>query len=55
MGNSGSLLPSYWDALIVAAANVSSCGSLLTEDFQAGQKLDGIEVLSPFLNDPESI
>ena len=46
---------SYWDALIVAAAKVASCGYLLTEDLQAGQKLDGIEVVSPFLRDPESV
>jgi len=46
---------SYWDALIVAAAKVASCGYLLTEDLQAGQKLDGIEVVNPFSRDPESI
>ena len=40
---------SYWDALIVAAAKTASCGYLLTEDLQAGQKLDGIEVVNPFL------
>jgi predicted nucleic acid-binding protein len=46
---------SYWDALIVAAAKVASCRYLLTEDLQAGQKLDGIEVVNPFSRDPESI
>ncbi|HWY21729.1 MAG TPA: PIN domain-containing protein [Candidatus Acidoferrum sp.] len=46
---------SYWDALIVAAAKASSCSYLLTEDLQAGQKLDGLEVVSPFLREPESI
>jgi predicted nucleic acid-binding protein len=46
---------SYWDALIVAAAKTSACGYLLTEDLQAGQKLDGIEVLNPFLRGPNSI
>jgi predicted nucleic acid-binding protein len=40
---------SYWDALIVGAARAASCRYLLTEDFQAGQKLDGIEVVNPFL------
>ena len=43
---------SYWDALIVAAAKVSSCRYLLTEDLQTGQKLDGIEVVNPFLVGP---
>ena len=46
---------SHWDALIVAAAKASSCGYLLTENLQAGQKLDGIEVLNPFLRGPKSI
>ena len=46
---------SYWDALIVAAAKVSSCRYLLTEDLQAGQELDGIEVVNPFLRAPESV
>ncbi len=46
---------SYWDALIVAAAKVAACRYLLTEDLQAGQQLDGIEVVNPFLRDPESL
>ena len=45
----------YWDALIVAAAKAASCRYLLTEDLQAGQELDGVEVVNPFLQDPESI
>jgi predicted nucleic acid-binding protein len=46
---------SYWDALIAAAAQASSCRYLLTEDFQTGQELDEIEVVNPFLSGPESI
>jgi predicted nucleic acid-binding protein len=46
---------SYWDALIVAAAKAASCRYLLTEDLQAGQRLDGIEVVNPFLRSPESM
>ena len=46
---------SYWDALIVAAAKAAACRYLLTEDLQAGQKLDGIEVVNPFLRSPESV
>lgn len=45
---------SYWDALIVAAAKTAACRYLLTEDLQAGQQLDGIEVVNPFLRRPES-
>jgi predicted nucleic acid-binding protein len=46
---------SYWDALIVAAAKAAGCGYLLTEDLQSGQKLDGIEVVNPFLRDPSTV
>ena len=40
---------SFWDSLIVAAAKTASCGFLLTEDLQDGQKLDTVEVVNPFL------
>jgi len=45
---------SFWDALIVAAAQVAGCRYLLTEDLQHGQELDGVVVQSPFLVDPAS-
>jgi len=44
---------SYWDALIVAAAERSGCQWLLSEDFQAGQKLGSITVINPFGKFPE--
>ncbi|MFZ0732469.1 MAG: PIN domain-containing protein [Candidatus Sulfotelmatobacter sp.] len=40
---------SYWDSLIVAAASAASCRFLLSEDFQNGQQMDGLEVVNPFL------
>jgi predicted nucleic acid-binding protein len=43
---------SYWDSLIVAAAQVSGCDRLLTEDFGAGQDLDGLRVVNPFTLEP---
>jgi len=46
---------SFWDALVVAAAKAASCRYLLTEDLQAGQDLDGLVVVNPFLDDPESL
>jgi predicted nucleic acid-binding protein len=46
---------SFWDALIVAAAKSASCRYLLTEDFQAGQDLDGLLVVNPFRSDPQSL
>lgn len=39
---------SFWDALIVSAAKAASCAYLLTEDLQAGQRLDGVVVVNPF-------
>jgi predicted nucleic acid-binding protein len=46
---------SFWDSLIVAAAKTASCGFLLTEDLQDGQKLDEVEVVNPFLRKPGSV
>jgi predicted nucleic acid-binding protein len=46
---------SFWDALIVAAAKSATCRYLLTEDSQAGQDLDGVLVVNPFLLDPTSL
>lgn len=39
---------SYWDALIVAAAQRSGCGEILSEDLQDGQAFDGTVVRNPF-------
>lgn len=46
---------SWWDALIVSAAQVSGCRFLLTEDLQDGQDLDGTQVVNPFTHLPETI
>ena len=46
---------SWWDALIVAAAQVSRCRYLLTEDLHAGQDLAGVRVVSPFETSPSEI
>lgn len=39
---------SWWDALIVAAAQASGCRVLLTEDLQAGQVFGTVRVIDPF-------
>ena len=39
---------SWWDALIVAAAQAGDCMVLLTEDLQNGQVFDSVRVVSPF-------
>ncbi len=44
---------SYWDSLIVAAAEKLECSWLLSEDFQTGQKFGALTVVNPFLKRPE--
>lgn len=39
---------SWWDALIVAAAQLSECRVLLTEDLQHGQAFSAVRVVDPF-------
>ena len=44
---------SYWDSLIVAAAERAGCRWLLSEDFQSGRSLASVTVVNPFLRAPE--
>lgn len=46
---------SWWDALIVAAAQVGECDYLLSEDLQDRQDFDGVTVLSPFTVEPAEV
>ena len=46
---------SWWDALIVAAAQVADCSSLLSEDFQAGQEVGSVAVINPFKTSPQDL
>ena len=39
---------SWWDALIVAAAQTCECKILLTEDLQDGQEFGAVRVVNPF-------
>jgi predicted nucleic acid-binding protein len=43
---------SWWDSLIVAAAQTQSCEYLLTEDLQDGQVIDGLTIVNPFAHQP---
>ncbi|MFN2251993.1 MAG: PIN domain-containing protein [Anaerolineae bacterium] len=45
---------SYWDALIVGAAQVAGCEILLSECLQHGQQLDGVTVVNPFVQAPKA-
>ena len=40
---------SWWDSLIVAAAQVAQCTVLLTEDLQHGELFDAVRVVNPFV------
>jgi len=44
---------SYWDSLIVAAAERAGCAWLLSEDFQRGCRFGGVTVVDPFRQEPE--
>ena len=39
----------FYDVLIVAAALEAGCDTLLTEDLQAGQRIEGLTVVNPFV------
>lgn len=41
-------LLSWWDSLIVAAAQSGNCRVLLTEDLQQGQLFGPVQVIDPF-------
>lgn len=45
----------WWDSLIVAAAQLTECTHLLTEDMQHAQNLDGLIVISPFEVEPGNV
>ena len=45
----------WWDALIVAAAQLSECQYLLSEDFQEGLDLGNLKVIHPFHQRPDDL
>ena len=38
----------YWDCLILAAAKLSGCDVVYSEDMSASQDYDGLSVINPF-------
>lgn len=44
---------SYWDALMVAAAQQQGCAYLLTEDLQHDRRIEGLLIVNPFKVGPE--
>ena len=41
---------SFWDALIVRAAQVAQCSRLYSEDMHHGWRIDGLEITNPFVS-----
>lgn len=39
---------SWWDSLILAAADLAGCSFVLTEDLQANQTVRDLEIVNPF-------
>jgi len=39
---------SFYDALILASAQIAQCEILYSEDFQHGQKIENLTILNPF-------
>jgi predicted nucleic acid-binding protein len=39
---------SYWDSLIIAAAELAGCTQIISEDLNDGQAYFGINVQNPF-------
>ncbi len=46
---------SYWDGLMLAAAQQQGCGYLLTEDLQHLQQVDSVQIIDPFQLTPDQI
>lgn len=40
---------SFWDALVIRTALRSGCSVLYSEDLQTGRKINGLEIVNPFL------
>lgn len=38
----------FYDSLIVAGAMAAGCRTLLSEDLQHGQRLEGLTIIDPF-------
>jgi predicted nucleic acid-binding protein len=46
---------SWWDALILSAAQASGCRYLLSEDLQENQELGSLKIINPFRTTPASL
>jgi predicted nucleic acid-binding protein len=42
---------SFWDASILAAANITGCTTVFSEDLNTNQIYDNVRVINPFVID----
>lgn len=45
---------SYWDGAILAAARAAECDAVYSEDMSDTQDYDGLHIINPFVDIPES-
>jgi len=41
---------SFWDALIISAAESANCNKLFSEDLNSGQIISGVKIVNPFFD-----
>jgi predicted nucleic acid-binding protein len=46
---------SWWDSLIISAAQLTECRYLLTEDLQETQEFGKVKIVNPFKTSPKSL
>ena len=46
---------SFWDSMIVSAAQSAHCRLLITEDLQDGLEIDGLTIINPFAHTPDAL
>ncbi len=46
---------SWWDSLIISAAQATDCRYLLTEDLRASQEIGKVKIVNPFAISPQSM
>jgi predicted nucleic acid-binding protein len=46
---------SYWDALLLGAAQAMGCRTVLSEDLPTGQEIAGLRIVSPFRTRPSEL
>lgn len=46
---------SWWDSLIIAAAQAQESAFVLSEDLQDGQEMDGLRIVDPFKHSPNEV